>query len=96
MLQLNDIRHEMAQFMAEHPRGSLDSALFYAVKLAYSRGFEDGSQSEVVELRELAKMLYEASTELRTWLLDNIGDIPNGVYTPVCKAIASYEERNGK
>ena len=51
MLELNEIRHEMAKFMADHPRGSLDSALFYAVKLAYSRGVSDGlamtdSQSE--------------------------------------------------
>lgn len=44
MIDLNTIRHEMAQYMLEHPRGSLDSAIFHVVKLAYNMGVNDSKQ----------------------------------------------------
>lgn len=42
MYTLDDIRHDMAEYMRQHARGSLDSALFYTVKIAYQRGYKDG------------------------------------------------------
>lgn len=44
MIELNDIRAEMAAYMAEHPRGSLDSALFYVCKMVYAAGYSHGKR----------------------------------------------------
>lgn len=41
-MNLNEIRKEMARYMLDHPRASMDSALFHVVKLVYKKGFEDG------------------------------------------------------
>lgn len=41
-LDLNELRLGMAEYMAQHPRGSLDSAIFHAFKVAYAKGLEDG------------------------------------------------------
>lgn len=57
MLSLDDIRHEMAEYMIGHPRGSLDSAIFHVVKQVYERGLQDGANDaakmDVVHHREM-------------------------------------------
>ena len=43
MLDLNQLRKEMACYMAqENSRGSLDAALFHVLKMAYAQGLKDG------------------------------------------------------
>lgn len=42
MLDLNTMRRLMAEYMIAHPRASLDSAIFYVLKLAYQQGIKDG------------------------------------------------------
>lgn len=49
MLDLNKLRRTMGEHMVSHPRGSMDSALFTVLKLAYSQGVEDGKQLGVRE-----------------------------------------------
>ena len=49
MLDLNDLRKEMARYMAEeNERGSIDAALFHVLKLAYKQGASDGRNSDPV------------------------------------------------
>jgi hypothetical protein len=52
VLDLNEIRQIMASFMQDHPRGSLDSALFYAMKHVYKEGYEHGRVAVLSEVQE--------------------------------------------
>lgn len=60
MLDLNEIRQLMADFMKDHPRGSLDSALFYAIKHVYKKGFEHGRASVLSEVQERERVSPES------------------------------------
>jgi hypothetical protein len=48
------MRHEMARYMSEHSRGSLDSAIFHVLKIAYEQGVADakGCDENVTEPTE--------------------------------------------
>lgn len=46
MLDLNDLRHEMARYMIDHPRGSLDSAILHVLNLAYAQGLRDADNKQ--------------------------------------------------
>ncbi len=59
MLDLNTLRRQMAEYMLNHPRASLDSAILYVLKLVYEKGYEDGIEQGFAD----GKIFWKASGE---------------------------------
>lgn len=80
MLDMNDIRRQMAEYLAENAshRHSIDAAVMHVVQIAYRKGMADAVRENdnpvdiVIEIDGKRLPVTDAGTDFRTWRRDNL------------------------
>ena len=77
MLDINEIRRQMAEYLAANAahRHSIDAAVMHVVQIAYQQGMADGSTRapEIVIAIDGERLpITAAGTDFRTWRRDNL------------------------